>query len=289
MKDHLATTWKHIRRSPYQALAAIGIMTLTFFISTLLFLSAVGSQKILQFFETRPQVTAFFKDEATEGQINELKSRLLATGKIKEIKYVSKEEALKIYQEQNKNDPLLLEMVTANILPASLEVSTTDISYLGEVAKILKESIFVEEVVYQEDIVKSLKNWTDNLRKIGIGMISFLSLVSFLVILVIIGMKVALRKKEVEILQLLGATKGYIYFPFILEGIFYGVLGGILGWGLAFLLLLYSTPFLKEFLEGISLLPVSVIFMLMVLGGELTLGVLIGCLGSWLAVRKYLK
>lgn len=68
-------------------------------------MSAVGSQKILQFFETRPQVTAFFKDEATEGQINELKSRLLATGKIKEIKYVSKEEALKIYQEQNKNDP----------------------------------------------------------------------------------------------------------------------------------------------------------------------------------------
>lgn len=289
MKEHLKTAWTHIIRSPYQTLAALSIMILTFFLSTVVFLTATGSQAILRFFETRPQVTAFLKDEATQEQVESIKEKLLQTGKIKEIKYVSKEEALAIYKEQNKSDPLLLEMVTANILPASLEVSTTDISYLEDIAKVLEEESAVEEVVFQEDIVKNLKVWTENIRKIGVGLISFLGLVSFLVVLVIIGMKVALRKKEIEILQLLGATNWYIQAPFVFEGIFYGITGVILGWGGAFLLLLYSTPFLIKFMEGISILPVKITFMLMVLGGELLVGILIGIVGSLLAVKKYLK
>jgi cell division transport system permease protein len=220
MKEHLETTWTHIRRSPYQALAAIGIMTLTFFLSTLIILVAAGSQALLHYFETRPQVTAFFKDEVKMDEVEKLKEKLNQTGKIKSLKYVSKEEALEIYKEQNKSDPLLLEMVTANILPASLEVSTTDIAYLGEIAQILRQQPEVEEVIFQEEVVKTLKTWTDTLRKIGAVLIGFLGLISFLIVLIIIGMKVALRKEEVEILQLIGATNWYIRAPFIFEGIF---------------------------------------------------------------------
>lgn len=289
MKQHLKTVWTHIRRSPYQALAAVSIMFLTFFVASAMALAAAGSQAILAYFETRPQVTAFFKDEFSQQEIDVLKAKLAQTGKISQVKYISKEEALAIYQEQNKDDPLLLEMVTANILPASLEVATTDILYLSEVAQILRHEPGVEEVIFQEDIVTSLKTWTSTLRKIGTVLIGFLGLVSVLIILIIVGMKVAARKDEIETLRLVGATTWYVRTPFVLEGIFYGVVGAFLAWGVVYLLLLYATPFLAEFLAGIPVLPIPLVFMLCLLGGELLVGILIGSLGSLLAVKRYLR
>lgn len=289
MKQLLKTTWTHIRRTPYQSLAAVLIMTLTFFVITVFTLLAAGSQAILNYFETRPQVTAFFEDQVTLEQIDLLKAKLAETEKTKEIKYVSKEEALAIYREQNKDDPLLLEMVTANILPASLEVSTTNIAYLGEIAEILRQEPGVEEVIFQQDVVEALHKWTTSIRRIGLGLAIAFGGAGLLTILVIIGMKVALRRDEVEIMGLIGASRGFIRAPFLLEGIFYGVLGAFVAWGVSYLFLLYATPFLVDFLAGIPVLPVSPLFMLTVLAGELLLGVIIGTLGSFIAVRRYLE
>ncbi len=289
MKQLFSTTWTHIRRSPYQSLAALSIMILTFFIISVFTLLGAGSQAILNFFETRPQVTAFFEDQVTLGEIDLLKAKLAETSKVKEMKYISKEEALAIYREQNKDDPLLLEMVTANILPASLEVSTTNISYLGEIAEVLRQEPGVEEVIFQQDVVEALNKWTTNIRLVGLGLAIAFSLTGLLTILVIIGMKVALRKEEVEIMELIGASKGFISAPFLLEGIFYGIIGALIAWGVAYLLLLYATPFLIDFLAGIPILPVPIFLMLAVLGGELLLGAIIGTLGSFIAVRRYLK
>lgn len=289
MREHWRTAWTHMRRTPYQALAAILIMFLTFFITTVFILTAGGFQTILRYFETRPQVTAFLKDDTTTLQVDTLKAKLAQTGKVKEAKYISKEEALEIYREQNKNDPLLLEMVTANILPASLEVATNDLAYLNEIAQTLRVEPTVEEVVFQEDVVKALQQWTLNIRRVGIGLISIFGLVSLLVILVIIGMKITLRREEIDILQLLGASRWYIRSPFLLEGIFYGVVGAFMAWGLSYLLLLYLTSYIIKFFQGIALLPVSPIFMLTVLGLEIASGIVIGSLGSLLAVKRYLK
>ncbi|PJA50073.1 hypothetical protein CO169_00195, partial [Candidatus Shapirobacteria bacterium CG_4_9_14_3_um_filter_39_13] len=282
MKEHWRTAWTHMRRTPYQALAAILIMFLTFFITTVFILTAGGFQAILRYFETRPQVTAFLKDETTSSQVDTLKAKLAQTGKVKEAKYISKEEALNIYREQNKNDPLLLEMVTANILPASLEVATNDLAYLNEIAQTLRVEPAVEEVVFQEDVVKALQQWTLNIRMIGIALISIFGLVSLLVILVIIGMKITLRREEIDILQLLGASRWYIRAPFLLEGMFYGVVGAFMAWGISYLLLLYLTSYIIKFFQGIALLPVSPLFMLTVLGIEISSGIVIGSLGSLL-------
>lgn len=281
--------WQHIRRSPYQALAAVSVMTLTFFIATIFILVAAGSQAILQWFETRPQVTAFFKDEAKMEQVEGLKTKLKATDKVAEMKYVSKEEALAIYREQNKDDPLLLEMVTANILPASLEVSAKDIKYLGEIAQILKDEPIVEEVIFQEDVIASLTAWTSALRKAGAVLMIVLGLISFLIVLIIIGMKVSAKKEEIETLRLIGASSWYVRAPFLLEGIIYGAVGAVVAWIIGYILLLYSTPFLVSFLSGIPLLPVSPIFMLLVLSILVLSGAIIGTLGSLLAVRRYLR
>jgi cell division transport system permease protein len=289
MKKILKSSWRYIRRSPYQALAAVAIMTLTLFVSAVFVLVGAGSEKILSYFEKRPQVIAFLEDDVSKEGVDELTLKLLSTGKVSEVVYVSKEEALKIYQDQNENDPLLLEMVTAEILPASLEISTKEIVDLGEIASLLNDQPGIEEVDFQEDVVEALQKIIQTTRQGGLVLISFLGLVSFLVVLVIIGMKAAIRRREVRIMKLIGATPWYIRAPFLLEGVFYGVVSAFLAWVAAYTLLLYSTPFLINFLTGIPLLPVPIPFMLLLLAGLIGGGGLIGGLGGLIAVRRYLR
>jgi cell division transport system permease protein len=289
MKKLLSTTYKHIRRTPYQALSAVAVLTLTFFIATIYFLVMVGSEQVLRYFETRPQVTVFFKDEASIEEITELKDQLQGHEGVSDVSYISKEEALEIYKQQNKDEPLLLEMVTADILPASLEISATDVSYLSQIADIVRGQEGVEEVIYQEDVIRALTSWTRSVRIAGIALLSFLAATAMLIILIIIGLKISARKIEIEILRLLGATNWYIIGPFVIEGIFYGTFGALFAWGASYILLLYSTPFLISFLGDIPLLPVPFLFMTGLLAGLLVFGSLIGSIASLIAVRRFLR
>ncbi len=289
MKKILSTTRKHIRRAPYQALAAIAVLTLTFFLAASYFLVMAGSEQILRYFETRPQVTVYFTDETNEEKIKDLQQRLLQDSQISQVNYISKDQAYKIYQEQNKNDPLLLEMVSADILPASLEISAKSVNSLPKIANKISSEQGVEEIVFQEDVIEALTTWTNAVRISGIALLVLLSFTSLLIILIIIGLKVAARKTEIGILRLVGATTWYIIGPFILEGIFYGIVGAFFAWGTTYILILYSTPFLVTFLGEIPLLPVPIIFMVALLAGMLSLGTIIGSLASLMAVRRFLR
>ena len=286
---HAKTTWTNIRRSPYQAFAAILIMMLTFLVISFFTFLIGGSSKIVNYFESKPQVTAFFKNEAKQSDINTLENDLQSTGKIASVKFVSKDEALKIYREQNKNDPLLLDLVTADILPASLEISSLKIEDLSSISDTLKNSPIVQEVVFQKDVVSTLTAWTSALRKIGLTLIVVLSLVSMFIMVTIIGIKISQKKDDIEIMRLIGATNWYIRWPFIFEGMFYGAIGAFLGWLISSLALWYATPFLSSFLRGIPVLPVSPIVLFELLAVELVLAAFLGAFSSFLAVLRYLK
>ncbi len=285
----LKITLRNLRRSPYQTLAAVLIMTLTFLAVSFFVFLLTGSSKIINYFESKPQVTAFFRNEASQRDIDALEAKLKQTGKIASIKFVSKQEALKIYREQNKNDPLLLDLVTADILPASLEISTVSIGDLAGISQMLKRSPEVSEVIYQKDIVSTLVSWTTALRRVGVGLIIILSLVSIFLVVTIIGIKISQKKEDIEIMRLIGATNWYIRWPFIFEGAFYGTFGAIIGFAIASLSLWYATPFLSTFLKGIPIFPVSLIFILGILVAELILAIILGAFSSFLAVLRYFK
>lgn len=285
----LKTTWHHIRRSPYQALAAIFIMMQTFFVISFFTFLIFGSARIISYFESLPQVAVFFKNEAKQENIDALKEQIKATGKVSKINFVSKQEALRIYREQNKDDPMLLELVTADVLPASLEISAIKIDDLTTISEMLKNNSFIERVIFPKDVVSSLKVWTDALRKIGAALIIVLALDSIFVMAIIIGIKISKKREEIEILKLIGATNWYIRWPFIYEGVFYGVIGAFFGWLISVAALLYTTPFLVSFLGNIPLLPVSPIFLLELLGAEFLLAIFLGTFSSFLAVLRYLK
>lgn len=278
-----------MRRTPYQAIAAILIITQTFFVISLFTFVIFGSSKIISYFESRPQVAAFFYDEAKQENIDKLAQSIKETGKVAEIKFVSKEQALKVYREQNKNDPLLLDLVTASILPASLEISAVNIQDLSSISEILKKSSLVKQVVFQEDIVSTLTDWTNAIRKIGVVLVTVLALDSVMIMVIIIGIKISQRREEIEIMRLLGATNWYIRLPFIYEGMIYGIMGAFVGWLLSSAILLYATPLLSEFLKGVPLFPIPFLFFVELLGLELVLAILLGFFASFTAVLRYLK
>jgi cell division transport system permease protein len=289
MKNHIAIAIQHMRRAPYQAIAAIGICAMTFFMAGIFSVVAIGTSVILDYFESRPQVTTFFKEDTTEEQINSLQQKVEQTGLTIDVKFVSKEEALSIYREQNKNDPLLLEMVTANILPASLEIQAKDTDSLKKVAELVKGEDSVEEVLFQEDIIVSLEKWSRSVRIIGITLVGILSALALVVILVIVGMKISMKRDEIEILYLIGATRGYIRAPFLIEGMLYGFIGAFWAWVFIVIALLYATPFLVTFLAGLPVLPVPMWFYGVTLASILGFGIMFGTVGSFLAVKRYLR
>lgn len=96
---------------------------------------------------TKPAVIIFLRDHASQNDIDSLVSEIKHNQGIQRVKLISKEEALQIYKEGNKNNPTLLELVTANILPASIEVYLSDTSARDKVAELAKNRPFVEEII----------------------------------------------------------------------------------------------------------------------------------------------
>lgn len=294
----LSNTLLHMRRSPYQATAAILTMFLTLLLAGIFFIASIASVYILQFFESKPQITVFFNDKAGATDAAALRKSLEETGKTASMKFVSKEDALKIYREQNKNDPLLLEMVTADILPASLEVTATDPKYLAELEPVIKGAQGVDEVVFQKDVVNALIAWTQAIRLVGGILAGLLALDSILIVMTVIGMKIALKKNEIEILTLVGASPWYIRAPFILEGGFYGITAAVVSSVIILGLIIWLQPFLLSFLGTIPVIhailisPTSAPFLISsaAFTGALVLtGFILGGVGSLIAVSRYIK
>ena len=280
---------RNIRRTPFQALAASMIMFLTFFALLTFLILAIGSQSALRYFESKPQVIAFFKEGTTAQDVSAIQNALKAESRVMNTKYVSKEDALQIYRDKNKSDPALLELVTANILPASLEISTQSPQDLSPIADILKKEPVVSEVIVPLDVVQTLTSLTRVIRVVGGTTVGFLMVFATLVIVMIIGFKIRLKRSEIEIMRLLGASPSFIRTPFILEGMFYGIAGATLSWVISYALLWYFTPFLQGYLGEIKLLPVNPFLMLTLLGASLSLALVVGGLGSMAAVKRYLK
>jgi len=92
-------------------------------------------------------VTIFLKDEATESDVQGLIQEIKAIKGVREVKFISKEEALKIYQERNKDEPLLTEFVTKDIFPATIEVYLNDLAVKNEVVSFVENKSFVDEVI----------------------------------------------------------------------------------------------------------------------------------------------
>ncbi len=298
----IKNTKQQIRRAPYQALAAILVLSVTFFLGNIFALIAIGSQIVLQHFETKPQIIAYLKESVSQEQTASLQTSLMSSNQVEKIRFISKEEALAIYKESVNNDPLLLgsltdlSTITADVLPASLEISVKNADSFPKVIEILKQSDLVnvnaqgdKDIDFPQDVVAELTAWTKGLRTGGLILIIAQTLSSILTIAMIISMKIRGRRTEIQTLRLLGAKDSFISLPYLYESIFYSLSGAFIGWLFAYISLLYATPFLVQRVSGIIDLPVSPLIMIVILSGSLLTAVLLGLVSGSLAVRRILR
>ncbi len=290
-----------VRRTPYQSLASFLILFFTLFLTLFFFNLTSFFNGILSFVETKPQVTVYFQSTTKENDIFKIRDTVQASGKALSIKYVSKEDALGIYKDLNKNNPLLLEMVSADILPASLEIYAKQPSYLVEIATFTRKQPGVDEVIFQKDIIDKLLSLTTVLRRMSLAILIFLLVISFIVLMTTTAFKIALKKDEIELMRLLGASKFYVQKPFLYEGALFGLVAGTLAFVIYYLIFLYVSPFLSSYLAGVPRLsfyglsnlglyvwPPTPSYIALSYVLTASFGILIGFIGNYLSTSKYI-
>jgi len=287
----LKTTWHHLRRSPFQSLIALLVTFFTFTVISIFIIINSGLSQVLTHFETKPEITLFLKDALDKSQIDAIQSDLTNNySDIKDIRYVSKEKALEIYKEQNQDNPLLTEMVTASILPASFEISVSNPQTLEKIYEnYITKHTYIDEVIYQRDIIASLLNWTTAVRRTGLIISLTIALISFFTIFTIIGMKITNRKEEINISRLLGASHLYVKKPFLLEGLFYGLVGSFFGVVISFILVLAFKDSINSFFQPVQFITSDLNFYALLLLSELFFASFIGLLASWIGVKRYIR
>lgn len=272
------------------------VMTLTFLVFGLFVLIEVLSQTALNKLEKEATVTMFFKDDFGESQILALKSNIEKDTRIYSVNYISKDDAFNIFKELNKNEPLLLESVTANVLPASLEVRAKNVTILSTLSDEYAKIEGVEGVKFFKDIIERFNFWR-MILSIGIGVVlAILLFVSFSIVVSTVRTAISLRGTEYEILKLVGATDDFVKKPLLYQGIMYGgVSAFIASLFYAILLLIgslsgvFNSLDLFHFVIFSNLaLPVWAFSIALIV--ILTLcGVALGYLSSTSAVKKYLN
>lgn len=287
--SHLQTALTNMRRAPYQSLAAVLILSITLFVCYTFSLIMVGAELILGYFETRPQVIAYFAVNTTSDKIATAQKAMESKSYVESVRLVSQEDALEIFQETNKEDPILVELVTADILPPSIEVSATNPDSLTQIKSDLEQLDGVNDVQFQENVVDRLRTITKALRVIGVVAATILGTTSFLTIMVLTSLKIRLQRSAVNIMRMIGATKWYIKAPFLFEGALYGVLGSLIGWGMMYVALLYLTPWLKDFLGPINLLPVNWLILVAQLAAGTLATMLLTTWAAYTAVGRIIK
>ena len=300
-----SVTKKNIKRNKWLTLSTILVSTIVFTLSSVFVSASILTQKATDYYEQKAQVIVFFKKATSEEEIFAFRDIINNKELVEQIEYVSQDEALEIYREDFADNPDLISTVTADSLPASLEIRAKDIDSLLQVIeninKAKETNAYVDEVMYFKDVVDNMRTLSGIIKIGSAVLISAMALVTVSLIRVTIGFNIKLHQEEIQIMHLVGSPDKFIRTPFLLEGTFYGLLGGLIASLLIivpwYTLIAYSrgTDFafwVEQFLLDVKLpflSEVNIAFILIYVLLHLIVGSLFGFFSSLSAVRKYLR
>jgi len=281
------------------SLAAIFVLVVTIMIVTglLFFQGTVGylSSQI----QDKIDITAYFKDDATEQEILDVKDQVLKMSSVvKNIEYISKQQALVDFNEKHPNDPVLskaLKEVGDNPLLPSLNITTinADPFQYEEVSNILQAENF-SKLIYKvdfsqkEDTIKKVYSITRSINIFGLVLGVILVIVAMLVVFNTVKLAIENSKEEISTMRIVGASDWFIRGPFIIQGIIYGIISFIICILLSGLSAYFLSPKISAVLPGFDIFSYFLtnwwIFVLIQLG----FGVGVGIVSSFIVVRRYL-
>jgi len=276
------------KRNSLMCIAAVISITTVFIIIGIFLLISLNFNLFLKNLESQLEIIVYLKDNISTVDLNNLKNSLTSVEGVKEVKYVSKEEALQRLLGDLGDQKDIFSVLEENPLPASFEIKVSNPKMIEQIAGHVEKYKNIEEVEYGRGIVERLMNFTNIFRVAGISILMMLIFASILIISNIIKITVYARREEIEIMSLVGATRWFIKWPFILEGFLQGIISAILS-----ILILYKIYFvvIEKIHQTTPFLPViwdkkELVFIGLVL---IALGSLVGFLGSMFSVGKYIS
>lgn len=268
----------------------IAVFILGAFIPSFLYVqSTVDSQK------ERVDINVFISDSATVPQVEGLRSQLTALqdqGEVESFVYVSKDEAL-VKLRDRLNDPSILEELPGNPLPASFEVKPTDPARSEQIIAQLQDSPAIDTelgISYGKETADRLLSVARFIQWAGLGLISILLVASVLLIGNTIRLSIFARRREVEVMKLVGATNWFIRWPFVIEGVICGLVGAALSVGLLWAVKVGVVDTWIQDADSALTRDQATTIGFPVLGLILIVsGALVGALGSGITLRRFLK
>lgn len=286
----LQETGRGLKRGGWMNWAAISTVTVLLFLLGISLQTSWQVSGLLNNLGSRFEVAVYLKPEATGAQ---LKSSIAQFPDVSSIEVIPKDQAWKeLLADLGTTDIAgATEGLGENPLVDALKVQAKSAIAVPNLAKKIARLRGVETVQYLDEALKNLTQLNRGFSQISLGVVALLTLTAIAVITTTIRLIVVARNQEIEVMKLVGATTSWIYFPFVLQGITFGLVGAIIAWlFLVVIRQLMRTAFAQQpiFLqtlgEGLQLSPWQVVVLPLILLG---FGSVVGIIGSLFAVRRF--
>ncbi len=281
------------------SVAAIFVLTITILLFTGLFLTHGISSHLILTIQNKIDITAYFKENVSEQDILDVKNQILKISPdIKNIQYISKEEALNKFTKKHKDNEVfsraLKEVGNSPFLP-SLNITTSGSSSLyEEVSNILQQDQFsslIEKIDFSQkkDIIEKVFSITSNINKFGLGLGIIFILVAVLVVFNTIKLVIDRSKEEISTMRIVGASSWFIRAPFVIEGAIFGFVSFVICFLITLLLVYFLLPGLASIMPGFNLFDYFTANFWIIIFMQLLSGTGLGAIFSYIAVKKYLR
>jgi cell division transport system permease protein len=299
------TFWRVIKigfvnfwRNIWLSLASTLILSVTLTIFAVLLVVFSLTSFALNSVKDRVDVSAYFRQSATEAQMQSIQAELKLVPEIASVDYLSRETVLEMFRENHKNDQEILnalEEVGDNPLQAVIRVRARELSQFPKVSELLsseKYKPYIQSVNFDDNrvLIERLKSIMDFVILFGGAVALLFALIAVLVIFNTITLVIYNRKDEVEIMRLVGATNWYIRGQFLVEAMVYSVISTLVVSGM---LLIFKSEF-ASVLSGYlgtsqTVLNSQILNLTLVVPALFIVAVLLSVVSSFLSIRKYLR
>lgn len=277
------------KRNIWMTLASIFTVVLSLFILGFFSIVILNLNKMADTLESQVQISVYLKDDLSQEEIDETKETFSKIEGLQDIKFTTREEAMENFKERLGDQQFLLDALDdTNPLPDSFSLTVTSPQQVKTIADTVAALDSVESASYSQDIINHLFNLTHLIRLIGVALIILLTGAAIFIISNTIRLTVFARRKEIAIMKYVGATDWFIRWPFLLEGICLGFIGG--GLATIFLYIVYNQV-TQEIYEAMAFFPLipQHPFIDYISLAILVAGIIIGALGSTISLKRFLK
>ena len=292
LNNNLKDSIKSVFRNFSLSVASISCITITLILVAVAILLSENVNKFTDDIEKDVTIVVYIKKDATEEDRNALDTKINLLSNIESVTFMSKEAIRKDMSKDSEGLGTILSEYDENTNPLLDEylVKVKDTEKIGITAKQIKDLSGVSQVKYGEGMVEELVKIFDTVKKIMVVIVIGLVIVTAFLISNTIKITINNRKRQIEIMRLVGASNSYIKMPFFFEGIILGFIGSII----PVLFSLYGYVYLYDkmngilFTEVISLINPNQVMTHLIIT-LILIGVIVGAIGSSRAVRRYLK